>query len=298
MRLTTILAIAAALYAASAVAEERIVGLEGQPNFRDIGGYETRDGRKVRSGLIYRSGELPRLTDEDVEKLQALGVKTLVNFLTPEEIEYRGKDRLPESVREVSIPITGEIADVSDAAAQLVEARKTGYFRKFPPAFNPQVHKDLVSGLADKQYSELFEVLADESSYPLVYHCSHGVHRTGTATALLLSALNVPWETVREDYLLSNVTRESEVSPRIEQLEGLAADLPMSDDEREANSKAIRAFYILQPEYIDASLDGVVEKYGSLDRYLEEGLGVNAQRKSKLRDLLTVKKDTQDARRE
>ena len=117
-------------------------------------------------------------------------------------------------------------------------------------AFNPQVHKDLVSGLADKQYSELFEVLADESSYPLVYHCSHGVHRTGTATALLLSALNVPWETVREDYLLSNVTRESEVSPRIEQLEGLAADLPMSDDEREANSKAIRAFYILQPERV------------------------------------------------
>jgi protein-tyrosine phosphatase len=84
--------------------------------------------RKIRSGLVYRSGELPRLTDEDVEKLHALGVKTVVNFLTPDEIEYRGKDRLPEGVREISIPITGEIADVPDAAAQLVEARKTGDF--------------------------------------------------------------------------------------------------------------------------------------------------------------------------
>lgn len=296
MRLATlILAIAAALWIAGAPADESLVGLEGQPNFRDIGGYETRDGRKIRLGLIYRSGELPRLTDEDVEKLRALGVKTVVNFLTPSEIEYRGKDRLPEGAREISIPITGEIADIPDAAAQLVEARKTGDFRKFPPAFNPQVHKDLVSGLADSQYSELFELLADESNYPLVYHCSHGVHRTGTATALLLSALHVPWETVREDYLMSNATRKPEVLPRVKQLENLATDLRISDDEQMANSEAIRAFYILKPGYIDASLDGAVEKYGSLDRYLEEGLGVNTQRRSELRGLLTVPKDTQDA---
>jgi protein-tyrosine phosphatase len=273
---------------ASALADERVVGLQGQPNFRDIGGYETRDGRKVQTGLIYRSGELPRLTDEDLEKLRVLGVKTVVNFLTPEEIEYRGKDRLPEGVREIILPITGEIADVPDAAAQLVEARKTGDFRQFPPAFNTQVHEDLATGLADDQYKALFEILADESNYPLVYHCSHGVHRTGTATALLLHALNVPWETVREDYLLSNETRRAEVEPRIEQLEDLAFSSPMSDADRKENSEAIRAFYILQPEYIDASRDGAVEKYGSLDKYLERGLGLNSQKIDNLRNLLTA----------
>lgn len=272
----------------AAHADERLVGLEGQPNFRDIGGYETRDGRKVKPGLVYRSGELPRLTGADVETLRRLGIKTVVNFLTPGEIEYRGKDRLPEGVREINLPITGEIADIPDAAAQLVEARKTGDFRKFPPAFNPQVHKDLVSGLADKQYSELFEILADPANYPLVYHCSHGVHRTGTATALLLSALNVPWETVREDYLLSNVARAPDVAPRIEQLENLAGTLPMPDDERKANAEAIRAFYILQPDYIDASYDAAVQQYGSLDRYLEEGLGLNDRKIGELRDRLTV----------
>jgi protein-tyrosine phosphatase len=273
---------------ASALADERVVGLQGQPNFRDIGGYETRDGRKVQTGLIYRSGELPRLTDEDLEKLRVLGVKTVVNFLTPEEIEYRGKDRLPEGVREIILPITGEIADVPDAAAQLVEARKTGDFRQFPPAFNTQVHEDLATGLADDQYKALFEILADESNYPLVYHCSHGVHRTGTATALLLHALNVPWETVREDYLLSNETRRAEVEPRIEQLEDLAFSSPMSDADRKENSEAIRAFYILQPDYIDASRDGAVEKYGSLDKYLERRLGLNSQKIDNLRNLLTA----------
>jgi protein-tyrosine phosphatase len=283
-----IFTVALALGFAPASADERVVGLQGQPNFRDIGGYETRDGRKVQTGLIYRSGELPRLTDEDMEKLRALGVKTVVNFLTPEEVEYRGKDRLPEGVREIILPITGEIDDVPDAAAQLVEARKSGDFRKFPPAFNTQVHKDLVTGLADEQYSALFEILADKSNYPLVYHCSHGVHRTGTATALLLHALNVPWDTVRMDYLLSNETRRAEVEPRIEQLEGLAASRPMSDTDQKENSEAIRAFYVLQPDYIDASRDGAVEKYGSLDKYLEKGIGLNNLKIDNLRDLLTA----------
>ncbi|MEE9380086.1 MAG: tyrosine-protein phosphatase, partial [Hyphomonadaceae bacterium] len=92
------LAIAAMLCPVAAQTDERIIGLNGQPNFRDIGGYETRDGRKIKSGLVYRSGELPKLTDEDVETLRELGIKTVINFLTPGEIEWRGKDRLPDGV--------------------------------------------------------------------------------------------------------------------------------------------------------------------------------------------------------
>ncbi len=287
------LAIAAMLCPVAAHADERIIGLKGQPNFRDIGGYETSDGHKIKSGLVYRSGELPKLTDEDVETLHELGIKTVVNFLTPGEIEWRGKDRLPNGVREINIPITGEVAGVPDAANKLVEARKSGDFRKFPPEFNPQVHEELVSGIADQQYSELFKILADKSNYPLVYHCSHGIHRTGTATALVLSALGVPWETVREDYLLSNAARRSEISKRIDQLEGQATKIPMSDDERKANSEAIRAFYVLQPEYIDESRKAAVQKYGSLDRYLEEGVGLKDQQIGHLRDLLTSSQGNQ-----
>lgn len=295
MRQATIaIATTAALWTSAAWGGESVVHLEGQPNFRDIGGYETTDGQRVKRGLIYRSGELPRLTDEDVEKLRALGIKTVINFLTPEEIEYRGRDRLPDDIREISLPITGEVANVPDAAAQIVEARKTGDFREFPPAFNPLIHNDLVSGVADTQYRALFDLLSDESNYPLVYHCSHGVHRTGTATALLLSALNVPWDKVREDYLLSNATRGPEVRSRIDQLEALATSLPISNEDRKANSEAIRAFYVLQPDYIDASRDGAERMYGSLDRYLAEQLGVSNQRKSKLRELLTVPKDMKD----
>ena len=72
--------------AAAGEAGERHVPLEGQPNFRDLGGYRTADGRTVRWGEVYRSGELSGLSDADEARLEALGVRSVVNFLTPEEI--------------------------------------------------------------------------------------------------------------------------------------------------------------------------------------------------------------------
>ena len=80
------------------------------------------------------------------------------------------------------------------------EARITGDFSKVPADLNPEIHRLLVVEAKDYYAKLLREIIAVDSQ-PLVYHCSHGVHRTGTATAILLSALGVPWENVREDYL-------------------------------------------------------------------------------------------------
>lgn len=90
---------------------ERHVALDGQPNFRDVGGYETTDGRTVKWGEVYRSGELPRLSDEDVAKLEELDIRTVVSFLTEKEIEARGPDRLPEGVEEQPRPMEAYIRE-------------------------------------------------------------------------------------------------------------------------------------------------------------------------------------------
>ncbi|MHC4906388.1 MAG: tyrosine-protein phosphatase, partial [Planctomycetota bacterium] len=89
----------------SEVQIERSVSLQGQSNFRDIGGYETVDGRTVKTGVVYRSGELHALTGRDVQKLESLNIKTDVNFLTPQEIQARGADRIPSDTTEVNLPI-------------------------------------------------------------------------------------------------------------------------------------------------------------------------------------------------
>ena len=199
---------------------DRHVVLDGQPNFRDLGGYKTTDGRTVKWGQIYRSGELPRLSDVDVARLKGLGIRTVVNFLTPLETEARGVDRLPNGVREVSQPISGGAG--GGLAKVVSEARQTGDFSEVPVELNAEIHRLIVQE-AREQYATLLREVADASNRPLVFHCSHGVHRTGTAAAILLAALGVPWETVREDYLLSNEYRKEEIEKRLTQLQQLAA---------------------------------------------------------------------------
>jgi protein-tyrosine phosphatase len=281
MKFAQILAVPLIVFGGMAVAQG---GLEGQPNFRDMGGYPASDGRVIREGRLYRSGHLANLSDADVEMLDALGIETVVNFLTPEEIASGGADRLPQGVREVFLPVTGEVDYVPDASNQLIDARKTGDFRQFPPEFNRAVHRELVGGIAAGQYAALFEILADETNYPVLVHCSHGIHRTGTAMALVMSALGVEWDAVRSEYLISNEARAEVVAPRIAQLNELAAAIEMSDADRAANSAGIEAFYVLQPGYIDASRKAAVAEYGSLPAYLAEGLGVDGELKAAIED--------------
>jgi protein-tyrosine phosphatase len=247
------------------------VVLDGQPNFRDLGGYKTADGRTVKWGQIYRSGELHRLSDADVERLEDLGIRTVVNFLTPLEAEARGVDRLPDGVRELSQPISGGAGGGLAKVAH--EARETGDFSKVPVELNAEIHRLMVQE-ALEQYATLFRQIADPSNRPLVFHCSHGVHRTGTAAAILLATLGVPWETVREDYLLSNEYRKEEIEKRLAQLRQLAAKSQgLSPDQVDTTN--MNAFYILESHYIDATHHQIVEEYGSLDGYLRKGLGLS-----------------------
>jgi len=267
---------------ANDVVNERRISLEGQSNFRDVGGYLTSDVQRVKWGEVYRSGELHKLSDDDVAKLEALGIRTVASFLTEAEIESRGHDRLPDGVREVSLPM--EAGNLGDLAAVVNEARGTGDFSRVPVELNPEIHRVLIDQ-GREYYATLLRTLADPANRPMVYHCSHGVHRTGTATAILLSALGVPWETVREDYLLSNTYRKNEIDRRVGELRDLAADTLLVEPEQ-VDMTNIKAFYILEAGYIDASLDEAVKLYGTMDEYIRKGLGITDKELANLREQL------------
>jgi protein-tyrosine phosphatase len=262
---------------------QRQIELEGQPNFRDLGGYKTTDGRTVKWGQIYRSGELPRLTDQDVKKLDSLELNTVINFLTPKELETHGQDRLPDGVNSLSLPMNSK-QFLGDLAAEILVARQTGNFMTISPDLNPQIHRLLIEH-AREEYAEVLRSALNMDRRPLVFHCSHGIHRTGTAAALLLSALGVPWDTIREDYLLSNKYRKDEISRRLKELKELARSNPEITD-HEQNDKNIEAFYVLQGSYVDAALDEAVKQYGSMENYIRDGLGISDEVIAMLKDQL------------
>jgi protein-tyrosine phosphatase len=250
--------------------QKRHVELEGQSNMRDLGGYETADGQTLKWGEVFRSGEFPHLTDEDVAKLDGLEVRTVVNFLLPKEIEMAGRDRLPDGVREIAEPIQGERASELTMVTQA--AIKSGEFEKLPPEMNPEFHRLLLDEGKD-QYAALLRYAADPANRPLVFHCSHGVHRTGTATAILMSALGVPWEVIREDYLLTNEYRAEEVTATLDKIRRMVAE-KRSVAPEEIDMTNVEAFYVLDGSYIDGALEQAVAEYGSMDAYIREGLGI------------------------
>lgn len=267
----------------SASAGERHVALSGQPNFRDLGGYETDDGRTVKWGEVYRSGELGHLTEQDVAKLEELELRTVVSFLLPEEIERHGEDRLPEGTRLVSHPIASERATAH--AMQVYESIRSGDFDSIPPAANAEFHRLLLED-GKESYRSLLEEVADPANRPLAFHCSQGVHRAGTATAVLLSALGVPWETVREDYVLSNVYRREEIENSLERIREIEAERRGIPPE-EINMSQVEKYYRLDGSYIDGSLERAVEEYGSMKNYIRDGLGISDETIEQLRnDLL------------
>ena len=273
------LALAPAAVHDSNAPNARSARLEGQPNFRDVGGCTTDSGKTVRRGLVFRSGELGRLADKDVVVLKKLGVKTVVNFLTEDETKERGEDRLPQGAREVRQPIETE----GRLVVAVNEARRTADFSKLPPSVNPEIHRMLVNE-AKPQYAALLREIANGEE-PLVFHCSHGVHRTGTATAILLWGLGVPWKAVREEYLLSNQFRKKEVEKRLANLRDLAAENRQIAPE-DVDMTNIRAFYLLEGKYIDAARDEILSKHGSIGRYLTEGLGLRKGEIQRLRQRL------------
>jgi protein-tyrosine phosphatase len=257
-------------------AHERHVRLEGQANFRDLGGYRTEDGRTVKWGLIYRSGQLSKLTDADIARIQELKIRTVVDLRGPSEIE-RGKDRLPEGVRDVSYPI--DIAKLPRTDGSTAPASAT-------PSENSmlQATQSIMLNRTDV-YSALIRELAMPQNRPLVFHCTAGKDRAGVGAAIILSLLGVPWETVREDYLLSNIYRKEENERDLKNIRNeIAKKKGISPEQVDMTN--YEPMYYVKPEYIDSALQEVISKYGSMEAFLRKGLGVSDELIQRLRSEL------------
>jgi protein-tyrosine phosphatase len=247
----------------------RVLPLEGGRNFRDLGGYETQDGRHVRWGLLFRSGSLMGLTATDWTNLTARGLRALCDLRTTRERESEpvALEKLP-SVSYWSRDYTTSFADLRRLMATTLgtgdDARRammTGY-RGLP--------FDQASA-----YRQLFGYLKG-GHVPVIFNCSAGKDRTGTAAALVLLALGVPRATVLEDFVLTNEVLD---------LEGILvrrAGTSLMQQPREVIGAILRA----DPDYLLCALDSIDERHGDLAGFLREELAVSDQELQRLRDTL------------
>jgi protein-tyrosine phosphatase len=238
----------------------RFYELEGARNFRDFGGYVTEDGEQVLWGKLFRSNQPAGMTSADYSEVASLQLATVVDFRTAEEreaaqTEWQGNPA-PQFVL-LPMGSTEAFVELDAQVAAAIEAEDIDALRKAAV----EVYRRMPIEYAG-ELGVLLRSLASDQSLPIMMHCHAGKDRTGLSAALILSLLGVSRETIMADYLYSN-------------------DRMLSDGvERTAIEKV---YWGVEEDWLRASFEGIEAHYGSLDRYFEVALGIDAATRARIR---------------
>ena len=243
--------------------------LPGIPNFRDIGGHLTRDGWRVRTGLLYRSVALSRADAADLERLADLGIDTVFDLRTGMERD-RNPDRLP----------TGSALVALDVLADSGEADPTAVFALMQDP--PRASAEMANGGTDRfylatyrdmirlpsaraAYRQLYLELAGRDGGAALVHFTTGKDRTGWAVAALLLWLGVRADAVMREYLLSDAEVRLAFKPAIDDFVARGGD-----------RQVFEPLMGVRPSYLDAAIDTMHAEYASVEAYFGDGLGLDA----------------------
>ena len=250
---------------------ERRQILEGVSNFRDIGGYAAADGRTVRTGVVYRSNQLSRVTESDLDHLVGLKLSAICDLRSVRE---RKAQPTPERI---GAAIHGSAKSDTDFIFEDIFAHTPHEVDAWADAF-ARFYGDVTEYYAD-EFGLMFRLILG-SDLPMVVHCSAGKDRTGVACALLLRTLGVDRETVMADYL-----RTSELLKEDMHFKNMLSDAKLNH--YAALPQECRDVMLgTSARYLNTALDTLDKRYGSLEGYLGKRLGIDAADISRLKDAL------------
>ncbi len=228
-------------------------------NFRDIGNMPTKDGKKVKSGLFLRSGEVVNVEDSVVEQLlNEYQLQTIVDLRGKKETSERPDDSI-SGVEYVNIDI---LKDVKGQGASFEELL-SGSHSADKGMLELYDNLILTQG-AKKGYQQFLELVVSQPEKPILFHCFAGKDRTGLAAALILGSLGVSKELIYEDYLRTNEMRKEANSLIITQLkkQGLT----------EEQLKEVLIMMNVDQRYLERSFSLMEKEYGGFENYVYDGL--------------------------
>lgn len=246
----------------------REIALTGGDNFRDVGGYRTGDGHEVRWGKLYRSASVGRYTAEDQALIRKLSVGSIIDLRSTRE---RQGDKAPW-MQTAGVGYWTRDYDLSGGNLGALFAKGATFDAETMRGVMIQGYRGFPKEQA-ASYRMLFDRLLN-SDKAVIVNCTAGKDRTGLGVALVLSALGVPYETIMEDYLLSNTLLDADA---------LRADAGMNAAMSALPADVAKPLLGVERTYLDAAFEQIAKDYGSVDAYLAQELGVDAATRKRLR---------------
>jgi protein-tyrosine phosphatase len=252
----------AAAVQASKAYQERHLSFYGARNFRDLGGYQTLEGKCLRWRALYRSGSLHKLTDADLQRLSDLELEWIVDFRSPKEKELE-PDRLPAHLvtRLVEIPILDSSTQLSQSSRNEVVKR----LKNIDPGQSLSTTNMELATRFTTEMRKFMDVLLTSHGRPVLFHCTAGKDRTGFVAAITLRMLGVPQEVVMQDYLLTNKYFYADHRRNIFLLRLLKGRQVAT-----VVSGLVRA----DPAYLSTAFQTIDQNHGSFENYVHEALGL------------------------
>ena len=248
--------------------------LSHQKNIRDLGGLIGHDGKTIKYGLLYRGGLFDKVSDEDIEILKSFHLTDVVDFRSSDEYLERPDYHL-EGVRHHNFPTFQ--SDLKKEEKKLDDGNLLWFIDKGNTGFThlKKTYADVVDSLEGQEaYRKFFEVIMREHSVTY-FHCSQGKDRAGIAAYLVEGVLGVSLDQIKEDYLLSNIAMEK----RADKLLKSVKNKPFFDEDYH---QSLIDVFSAKLEYLQMAIDVIDEKYGGVEKYVQDILKVDIDKLRKI----------------
>lgn len=268
------------------VTSTRVVPLEGANNFRDLGGYPTKDGKVTKWGKLFRSDHLHRLTNDDLNVLEEIGIRTIIDYRREDEYKNQPNKTWSSLNNTFHVDPAAERAVLAAKASSTKEKvqhlvdREVDRDVSFDDSGKTMIEqaKDFVRLEDNKRaYRQVLDIALNEKDIPIDQHCRGGKDRTGYGVAIILYLLGVDLSYITQDFMLTKKLRENRNNRRMAQYENETDDPNILS--------YLYSMLDTRPEYLSSSFEEMIEISGSVDEYFKNELSVTQEEIQKLRKL-------------
>lgn len=248
-------------------------------NFRELCGFDAADGKKVKSGMIFRSGSLFNIKVKTLDKIHdKKGVSAVVDFRSDSETAEK-PDTQTQSVGYYHIPpLTDEQNPSINRHNRLTVLNRIcekdgGAIKHLSDIYRAMISSDF----SRESFHEFFDVLLNNEDNAVLFHCTQGKDRTGIGAAALLLALGVDKDDIIKDYLTTSF--KYKVKNVIIFILVTIRTLSIY------KARMLNQLLSAREEYINAAFDEIYNVFGSVDSFLHDGIGLTDDDLTKLRTI-------------